>query len=63
MAKPLFRAEQEKMVQSIRLLLKDPDAHLTRDARLRWEGALTALEVVLGETPTLGLGSVDPGSL
>ena len=37
------------LAKSIRQLLDDPDAYLTRDARLRWEGALTALETVLGE--------------
>ncbi len=41
--------EAKVLAASIRCLLTDPDAALTRDARLRWEGALTALEVVLGE--------------
>jgi hypothetical protein len=59
MANPLSRTEQVKMVESIRLLLADPDAHLSRDARLHWEGALTALEVVLGKPPTLGIEDLD----
>ncbi len=53
MSKPLTRSEQERLMVSLRSILDDPDANLSRDARLRWEGALTALEVVLGERPTL----------
>ena len=49
----MTRREVEVLVTSIRTLLDDPDALLTRHARLRWEGALTALEVVLGQTPTI----------
>jgi hypothetical protein len=51
--RPLARVEIERMADAARSLLGDPDAGLSRDARLRWEGALTAIEVVLGERPSL----------
>jgi hypothetical protein len=63
MPKPLSRGEQLNMAESIRLLLADPDAHLSRDARLRWEGALTVLEVVLGQEPSLAPGDLDENPL
>ncbi len=56
---PLTRAEIAKLSDSVRQLLADPDARLSRDARLRWEGALTALETVLGQAPTLGRDGLD----
>jgi hypothetical protein len=40
-------------VERIRQLLADPDARLSGPTRARWEGALTALEAVLGEAPSL----------
>jgi hypothetical protein len=49
----LSRDEVAKLADSVRRLLADPDTRLSRDARLRWEGALTALETVLGQAPTL----------
>ena len=48
----LTRAQIAKLADDIRGVLADPDA-LTRDARLRWEGALTALDLVLGNESTL----------
>ena len=52
-AVPSRSAEVVRMVADIRALLADPDARLSPTARHRWEGALTALEVVLGERPSL----------
>ena len=49
MGRPLDRGEIEKLADSIRALLADPDAGLNEPLRRRWEGTLTALEVVLGE--------------
>jgi len=57
---PLARSEIEELVESIRLPLDDPDACLSRDGRLRWEGALTGLEAALGRVP--GLAVDDPES-
>jgi len=51
--RPLTRVETAAFADSIRALLADPDANLSRDARLRWEGALTAIEAVLGKAPSL----------
>ena len=51
--RPLTRSEVTALAEHVRALLHDPDANLTRNARLRWEGALTAVEYVLGRTPTL----------
>jgi len=51
--RPFTRAETAAFADSIRALLGDTDANLSRDARLRWEGALTALEAVLGKAPSL----------
>lgn len=51
--KPLTRSEVVEMAERIRDLLGDPDAGLTESIRRRWEGALTALEAVLGEAPSL----------
>jgi len=50
---PLTRAETTAFADSVRAILADPDANLSRDARLRWEGALTALEAVLGRAASL----------
>ena len=54
--------EIEALAASIRRLLEDRDADLSRDATLRWQGALTALEVVLGEPPSLAIADwkLDP---
>ena len=38
---------------SIRALLADPEADLNEPMRRRWEGALAALEAVLGEPSSL----------
>ena len=63
MSKRLPEAEISRLANSIRLLLADPDAHLSRDARLRWEGALTALEVALEANPSLGADALDLSDL
>jgi len=47
------RAEIEKLADSVRALLSDPDADLNDPLRRRWEGALAALEAVLGERSSL----------
>ncbi len=47
------RGEIEELAASIRHLLDDPDADLTEPLRRRWEGALVALEVVLGVRSSL----------
>lgn len=47
------RAEIEDLAASIRALLQDPEAELNDPLRRRWEGALTALEAVLGDAPSL----------
>jgi hypothetical protein len=49
----LTRAEVEEMADAIAALLADPGAGLSPVARARWEGALTAVEVVLGRAPTV----------
>ncbi|MGH3565502.1 MAG: hypothetical protein ACRDRH_05620 [Pseudonocardia sp.] len=46
-------ADPEALAGSVAALLADPDAGLTPAARLRWEGALTACEVLSGRAPTL----------
>ena len=51
--RPLARPEVSALADHIRALLADPDANLGHSARLRWEGALTAVEYVLGRTPSL----------
>jgi hypothetical protein len=58
----LTRAQIAKLADDIRGVLADPGADLTRDARLRWEGALTALDLVLGNESTLPpeLGHTNP---
>lgn len=48
MAARLPWPEVEKLAAAVRELLADPDAGLTDHERRRWEGALVALEVVLG---------------
>jgi hypothetical protein len=42
-------SEVEQLVDSVRGMLADPQAGLNDNERRRWEGALIALEVVLGE--------------
>lgn len=49
----LTRSEIAAMAASIAALLADPDAGPTPTTRARWEGALTACEVILGGRPTL----------
>jgi len=49
MPRALKRSEIEELATSVRAILEDPDAGLTEVLRRRWEGALIALEVVLGE--------------
>jgi len=53
MAGPMRRSEIEKLAQSIRVVLTDTDADINELQRRRWEGALVALEVVLGERTSL----------
>lgn len=53
MARKLSRAEVEKLAESVRALLADSDAGLNEPLRRRWEGALIALETVLGERTSL----------
>ena len=53
MASHMSFDEVEKFAASIRALLADPDAGLNDPARRRWEGALSALEAVLGQEPSL----------
>jgi hypothetical protein len=52
-ARKLSRAEVEKLAESVRALLADSDAGLNEPLRRRWEGALIALETVLGERTSL----------
>jgi hypothetical protein len=52
-SRPLTRADVGELVERIRQLLADPDTRLAVPTRQRWEGALTALEAVLGEAPSL----------
>ena len=52
-ARPMTRPEIEKFADSVRAVLADPDAGLNEFERRRWEGALAALEAVLGEPSTL----------
>ena len=53
MAQRMTLREIEKFAASIRALLADPDADLNDPVRRRWEGALSALEAVLGQEPSL----------
>lgn len=53
MGRPMTRAEIEQLANSIRTLLADPDAGINEPMRRRWEGALAALEAVLGERSSL----------
>lgn len=50
---PMRRAEIEKLAESVRALLSDPDAGLNEHERRRWEGALAALEAALGQPSSL----------
>jgi len=52
-ARPLSRAEIDKLADSVRVLLADPESGLNEPLRRRWEGALAALEVVLGQRSSL----------
>jgi hypothetical protein len=47
------RSDVEELAVSIRALLADPDAQINEPVRRRWEGALVALEAVLGEKTSL----------
>ena len=53
MGRPLNRTEIGHLAGSIRALLTDPEADLNELQRRRWEGALVALETVLGEKSSL----------
>ena len=53
MARPMRRSDVEELAVSIRALLADPDADINEPLRRRWEGALVALEAVLGEKTSL----------
>jgi hypothetical protein len=55
-ARPLTTVEIAELAEGIRSTLNDPNALMTATARQRWEGALAAIEFVLGETPRLDLG-------
>lgn len=46
-------ADPDALAHSVAALLADPAAGLTPAARLRWEGALTACELLAGRAPTL----------
>lgn len=46
-------ADIEKLASTIRGLLLEPHAALSESLRHRWEGALVALELVLGERTSL----------
>lgn len=50
---PMRRADIEKLANSIRALLTDPDADIKEPLRRRYEGALAALEAVLGQRSSL----------
>jgi len=52
-ARPMSRTQIEKLAGSMRALLTDPEADLNELQRRRWEGALVALETVLGEKSSL----------
>jgi hypothetical protein len=47
------RTEIEELAASIPALLADPDEGINEPLRRRWEGALAALEAVLGEKTSL----------
>jgi hypothetical protein len=49
----MSQTEIEGLASSIRALLDEPEAHLNEPTKRRWEGALAALEAVLGERSTL----------
>lgn len=53
MARPMSPDEIGELAVSIRDLLSDPDGGLTDPLRRRWEGALVALEIVLGSRSSL----------
>ncbi len=51
--RPMRRNEIEELAASIRALLADHDGGINEPLRRRWEGALVALEAVLGERSSL----------
>ena len=53
MDRPMRSTEIANFADSIRALLADPDSGLSELDRRRWEGALAALEVVLGHRTSL----------
>jgi hypothetical protein len=53
MARPMRRSDIEDLAASIRAVLADPDAGINELQCRRWEGALVALEAVLGEKISL----------
>jgi hypothetical protein len=52
-SRPLNRPEIEELARSVRAFLADPDSGLNEPLRRRWQGALIALETVLGERTSL----------
>jgi hypothetical protein len=55
-SRTLTLTEVGQLADHIRELLADPDAGLAEATRQRWQGALTALEAVLGEPSSLAEG-------
>lgn len=53
MGRPMGRGEIEELAGSIRSMLDDPEADLNELMQRRWEGALAALDAVLGERSSL----------
>ena len=49
----LTRQEVSELAEWVRQLFADPDARLTEPTRQPWQGALTALEAVLGEPSSI----------
>jgi hypothetical protein len=52
-AQPMSRVEIQELAGSVRALLDDPEVDLNDPIRRRWEGALAALEAVLGRESSL----------
>lgn len=52
-SKPLSKAEVVALADDIQDLLADPEGGLNAATRAHWEGALAALEAVLGRRPSL----------
>ncbi|MHB1988054.1 MAG: hypothetical protein ACYCSF_08725 [Acidimicrobiales bacterium] len=56
MPEPLTTQEIGDLAASIRAVLDDCNVLIISSSRHRWEGALAAIEFVLGETARLALG-------